>query len=163
MPEKIRNAEPPRGLKRILFRLPIWLYRLKLGWLLGNRALLLIHTGRKSGLTRQTVLEVTRYDQERDIYIVAAGFGIKSQWYQNLLNNPTVVIQVGRRKLTVHTEMLTPEQGGEELVSYAKRHPRTARGIGLMLGYSVDGSVDDYRAVGKLIPFVAFQTEESLA
>lgn len=48
----------PRGLLRLGFRLPIWLYRLNLGWILGERFLLLTHTGRKSGLVRQTVIEV---------------------------------------------------------------------------------------------------------
>ncbi len=52
----------PSGFLRLAFRLPIYLYRLNLGWLLGHRGLLLIHRGRKSGLLRETVLEVVRYD-----------------------------------------------------------------------------------------------------
>ena len=38
--------------------MPIYLYRLDLGRLLGHRFLLLVHRGRKSGLLRETVLEV---------------------------------------------------------------------------------------------------------
>jgi len=34
---------------RLAFRLPIYLYRLDLGWLLGHRFLLLVHRGRESG------------------------------------------------------------------------------------------------------------------
>ena len=49
---------PPTGVSRWLFRMPIGLYRLRLGWLLGDRFLLLHHTGRKSGLPRQAVVEV---------------------------------------------------------------------------------------------------------
>lgn len=30
---------PPRGFQRLLWRAPIWLYRLGLGWLLGHRFL----------------------------------------------------------------------------------------------------------------------------
>jgi hypothetical protein len=44
----------------VAFRLPIHLYRLDLGWLLGHRVLLLSHRGRKSGLIRATPLEVVR-------------------------------------------------------------------------------------------------------
>jgi hypothetical protein len=43
---------------RLAFRLPIYLYRLDLGRLLGHRFLLLVHQGRRSGLLRETALEV---------------------------------------------------------------------------------------------------------
>lgn len=33
-----------------LFRAPVYLYRWRLGWLFGNRLLLLTHTGRRTGL-----------------------------------------------------------------------------------------------------------------
>src|SRR5215212_10162331 len=39
----------PAGALRLAFRLPIYLYRLDLGWLLGHRFLLLVHRGRESG------------------------------------------------------------------------------------------------------------------
>ena len=41
-----------------LFRAPVYLYRWHLGWMLGHRLLLLTHIGRRTGLRRQTVLEV---------------------------------------------------------------------------------------------------------
>ena len=56
-------SKPPRGLLRFLLRLPIWLYQLHLGFLLGHRFLLLTHTGRRSGLLRRTVVEVVSYDR----------------------------------------------------------------------------------------------------
>ena len=64
MPEKTSELKLPHGLSRLAFRLPIWLYHSHLGWLLGTRFVLLTHTGRKSGLSRQTVLEVVRYDKD---------------------------------------------------------------------------------------------------
>ena len=30
--------EPPKGWSALLWRLPIWIYRIRLGWLLGHRA-----------------------------------------------------------------------------------------------------------------------------
>lgn len=56
MPTKIKEVQTPHGLARLLFRLPIWLFRLHLGWLAGHCFLLLTHSGRQSGLPRQTVL-----------------------------------------------------------------------------------------------------------
>jgi hypothetical protein len=34
------NNQPPTGLSRLLFRMPIAIYRLRLGWLFGHRLLL---------------------------------------------------------------------------------------------------------------------------
>jgi len=50
---KLRSK--PTGASRLAFRLPIYLYRLNLGWLLGHRFLMLVHRGRRSGLLRETV------------------------------------------------------------------------------------------------------------
>jgi deazaflavin-dependent oxidoreductase (nitroreductase family) len=101
MPEKVNDVRPPSGLNALLFRLPIGLYRMGLGRLLGGRFLLINHIGRKSGQVRQAVVEVVRHDKETDSYIVAAGFGPQSHWHQNLRHRPEVTIQVGRRKLAV--------------------------------------------------------------
>jgi hypothetical protein len=51
----------PAGALKLALRLPIYLYRLNLGWLLGHRFLLFAHLRRKSGLLRDTVLEVILY------------------------------------------------------------------------------------------------------
>ena len=67
----------PSGTLRLVFRLPIYLYRLNLGWLLGHRGLLLIHQGRKSGLLWETVLEVIRYDPATKESVVLSGWGRK--------------------------------------------------------------------------------------
>jgi hypothetical protein len=50
--------------------LPIYLYRLDLGWLLGHRFLMLVHQGRRSGLLRETVLEVILYDPDTSQSVV---------------------------------------------------------------------------------------------
>jgi hypothetical protein len=53
-------SRPSRALALAL-RLPSYIYRLRLGGLLGHRFLLLTHRRRKSGLTRRTPLEVLHY------------------------------------------------------------------------------------------------------
>lgn len=57
MPTKIKEVRPPHGLMRLMMSSPIWLFRMHLGWLLGDRFMLLTHTGRKSGQPRQTILK----------------------------------------------------------------------------------------------------------
>lgn len=160
MPEKHVPVSPPGGLSRIAFRLPILLYRLGLGWLLGERFLLIHHTGRKSGKLRRAVVEVVRRDREQKRYIVASAFGPKSQWYQNVCHTPDVTVQVGRRKLQAHAELLPAAEGGQEMVNYARRHPLSARILVKLLGYRVYGSEADYRALGESIPFIAFVVQE---
>jgi deazaflavin-dependent oxidoreductase (nitroreductase family) len=157
MPEKVNDVRPPSGLNALLFRLPIGLYRMGLGRLLGGRFLLINHIGRKSGQVRQAVVEVVRHDKETDSYIVAAGFGPQSHWHQNLRHRPEVTIQVGRRKLAVTAEFLPEEQGAAEMADYGRRHPATARQLSRLMGYEVDGSEADYRALGRLLPFVVFR------
>lgn len=155
MPRKTRRTPSPTGVRRLLLRAPIHLYRLRLGWLLGGRLLLLTHVGRKSGLPRRVALEVTGRDPVSDTYLVASGFGPTSQWYRNVLHTPEVAIQVGRRRTAAVARPLAPEESGRAMVEYARRHPRTARRLMRFCGIETDGTENDYRIVGRdLIPFV---------
>jgi deazaflavin-dependent oxidoreductase (nitroreductase family) len=155
--KKLTEPQPPRGLSRLLFRAPIYLYRIGLGWLLGGRFLLLNHVGRKSGLPRQAVVEVVRHDEASDTYVIASGFGERSQWFQNLMERPQVTIQVGRRKLAVTAERLSREAAGDEMVDYARRHAGAARNLARFMGFEVDGSEGDYRALGEEVPMLALR------
>ena len=151
------ERKPITGLKRFFFRAPIFLYRIGLGGLLGKRFVLLNHTGRKSGLSRQTVLEVVNYDHAADTYYIAAGFGKRSHWHQNILAQPTVTIQVGWRKMTVTAVPLTPEASGQAMVDYARRYPTAAKNLGRLIGYDAS-TEEEYRVVGRdSIPFIALQ------
>jgi len=152
------QIHPPRGWQRLLWRAPIWLYRLRLGWLLGRRFLLLNHVGRKTGLPRQAVVEVAKYDEESNTYTIASGFGEKSDWYRNLLKTPEATIQVGLKKMAVTAVPLTPEQSGEEMVDYARRYPTAARNLCRIIGFNVSGRKEEYRTIGReMIPFVRLQ------
>ena len=152
-----KEPSPPRGLSRLFFRLPIWLYRLGLGGILGGRFLLINHVGRKSGQSRQAVVEVVRHDAATGTYIVCSGFGEHAQWFQTVMHTPDVTIQVGRRSLLVHAERLPAAAGGDEMVDYARRHPKSAAELAKFMGFAVDGSEAGYRAVGEQLPFVAFR------
>lgn len=143
------------GIGRFFFRAPIFLYRIGLGGLLGKRFLLLNHIGRKSGLTRQAVLEVVKYDRESDTFYIASGFGKKSHWYLNILAHPEVSIQVGWRKMAVTAVLLTPEQSGEAMVDYARRYPKAAKNLSRLIGFNIS-TEEEYRTVGRdAIPFIA--------
>jgi deazaflavin-dependent oxidoreductase (nitroreductase family) len=78
---------------RLAFRLPIYLYRLDLGWLLGHRFLLLVHRGRKTGLPHQTVLEVVLYDPSSRESVVVSAWGEDADWYRNIQKCPAIEIK----------------------------------------------------------------------
>ena len=157
MPVKIKDAKPPRGLARRMYRLPIWLFHIHQGWLLGDRFLLLTHTGRKSGLPRQTVLEVLQHDTASDSCYVLAGFGEKSDWLRNVEKTPEVVIDVGRRHFRALARRIAPEEAELKVLDYARRNPLAMRVLPRMMGYTVDGSEADFRALAHLGIVVAFQ------
>ncbi len=150
----------PSGLSRLLFRMPIYLYKARLGWLLGGRFLLLNHIGRKSGQPRQAVVEVVRHDPASDTYSIASGFGEKAQWFQNLMHTPDIIIQVGRRKLAVRARLLSPDEAADEMADYARRNPKAARNLSGFMGFEVDGTDASYRQMGEKLPFVALETRE---
>ena len=109
---------------RWMVRAPIRLYRMRMGFLLGNRMLMLEHRGRRTGQPRYVVLEVVDRP-DPDTYVIVSGFGAASQWYRNLLADPHVRISVGRRRnLNAVTQRLSPSAAQETLDRYAERHPR---------------------------------------
>ena len=157
---RISDPRPPAGVRRALFRLPIHLYRLRLGWLLGLRFVLIHHTGRRSGRRHRVVVEVVARDPAAGTVTVASGFGPRADWYRNLLPHPDTEIELGVHRYPVRAVPLTPEQGGEVMVGYARRHGRAARFLARFLGFAVDGSADDYRAAGREIPFIRFDPRD---
>lgn len=148
-------------LRRVLFRAPIWLYRLGLGGLLGRRLVLLTHTGRRSGQPRQVVLEVLGQEPESGGFLVASGYGARSQWFRNILEDPRVRFQVGRRRYTGLARPLPAIESGQRLAEYARRHPRTAASLMRLVGQDLDGSTAAYQRVGSDpehgIPIVALR------
>ncbi len=150
--------DPPRGLKAILWRLPIWLYRLKLGWMFGHRALLLTHIGRISGKPRQAMLEVVHYDKSTNSYYVASGFGEQADWFKNISKNPRVTIQAAGRKILVAAERLTVTEAEEIFRNYHLRHPKALRGLAKLIGYEIPE--DEHKMLDffkEQIPLIAFR------
>jgi len=157
MTEKVQAVKHPRGLKRIFFRFPILLYRAGLGWLLGERALMMSHTGRVSGLARRVVLEVMRHDRETDTCIVASGWGEKSDWFQNIRKNPLVEVIVGRRRFSALAQRLPRDDAEKEILDYARRHPTAIRQLGRLIGYQLEHTPEGYRALVGVMPIVAIR------
>ena len=155
-------STPPSGLLLVLLRLPIVLYRLRLGWLLGQRFLLLEHIGRKSGQARKTVVEVIGHDRAGDTYYIASGWGKRANWYQNLLATPKITIQVGRRRLNACAQALPPAEGARVLMDYRQKHPLATRELSRMLTGAnlAKASPEELeRIVQEALPIVALRSQ----
>ncbi|GAB4573217.1 MAG: hypothetical protein Kow0077_14970 [Anaerolineae bacterium] len=120
---------PDAGWLRKLFRMPLVLWRMGLGPLLGHYLLVLTHTGRKSGLPRRTMVEYHRMD--RTLYVPVA-FGPRAQWYQNVLADPYVTVQTAAGTLGMTARRVTDPE--ELLAVYALLRQRNP----VMLGWYLE-------------------------
>ena len=96
----------PKGLMRLVLRMPGLLYRLGLGGLMRN-TLLLTTTGRRTGRPRATPVS---YWETDGVFYVIAGSGTHADWHRNLVARPEVEVQVGRRRLEAIASPLTDPQ-----------------------------------------------------
>jgi len=153
-------GQPPKGLLRLMLRLPIWLYRLQLGWLLGNRFLLLTHVGRKTGLPHQTVVEVVSHNSTKDRYVIASGWGEKSDWFRNIKKTPSVSVEVGGRSFQAHATILSVAEAEEELLDYAHKHPAAFRELAkFTIGEHLEATRQDCNKLAQSIPLVSLRRQ----
>jgi len=146
-------------LQRILHA-PVFLYRLGLGPLLGNRFLLLIHTGRRTGLKRQTVLEVMEYRKERSEAIVMSGFGRDSDWLRNIEATPNPEVIIGSQRFVASYHFLAEEEAAQVVKRYESRN-RVAGWVvrivlSRLLGWRYSGSEIDRHRLVQQLPLLAF-------
>jgi deazaflavin-dependent oxidoreductase (nitroreductase family) len=98
------------------------LYAIGLGPLIGRIILLLITTGRRSGLKRVTPLQYEKIGEE---YYVGAARGIKADWVRNIQSASQVEVCVGVKRFYGTAEVVTdPSRFADFLEVRLQRHPR---------------------------------------
>jgi deazaflavin-dependent oxidoreductase (nitroreductase family) len=110
-----------QGILWYLFRTPIYIYRWHLGWLFGKRLLLLTHTGRRTGLRRQTVLEVVEYRGDGPDVVVANGFGPDSDWLRNIQAKSDEEVTVGSQHFVACHRFLGEDEAVKVIERYEHR------------------------------------------
>jgi demethylmenaquinone methyltransferase/2-methoxy-6-polyprenyl-1,4-benzoquinol methylase len=151
----------PHGPLARLARAPAWLYRRQLGWLLGERFLLITHLGRRTGRARHTVVEVVAHARDTNEYMVVAAWGRRSDWFRNIEAHPAVEIAVGRRRFAPTQRILSEDEALAVLRSYRRRHPLAFRGIAWALGWGTSLSEEDLRRFARGAAVVAFKPASS--
>ncbi len=108
-PAPLSIPYPSTPFMKALTKLPIVLFRLGLGPLIGRFCVLLTTTGRASGLPRTTAVRF--YEHESHIYVIS-GWGNRAQWMRNLEADPNLTIQTWRGAASVAARRVS---GDDEL------------------------------------------------
>jgi deazaflavin-dependent oxidoreductase (nitroreductase family) len=147
-------------LKRAL-RVPIALYDIGAGPLLGHRFLLLTHRGRRSGRLYRTMLEVVRWDSARREAVVMSGFGSRASWYLNVQAGGAEEIRIARTRFRPEVRMVDPDEAVRIVADYERRNrllaPVVRAVLSRLAGFSYDGSPEARRRLVDTLPLVAFR------
>jgi len=153
------DIRPPKGFLLFFFRLPVWLYRIGLGRLMGKRMIYFEHLGRKTGLVHRTVVEVIRHDMEEDTYYVVSGYGEKADWFKNIVRTPQVKAQVGGRRFLALTEPLSQDNAITEFQDYAQRYPNNLKYLGWLIGLQIEGTEEELEQLSRILPVIVIKPE----
>lgn len=146
---------------RGLFRAPVYLYRWRCGRLLGRRFLLLVHVGRRTGLRRETVLEVMEYRTKGPEVVVMSAFGPKADWLRNIKATSGAEVVIGSRRFTSTHRVLGVDEAVRVIAGYEQRNrliaPIIRAVLSRLLGWRYVGSETDRRWLAAHLPLIAFR------
>jgi deazaflavin-dependent oxidoreductase (nitroreductase family) len=135
--------------------LPAWLYRLRLGGLLGRRFVLLTHH-RPDGGEADTLIEVLRQDVDTGAVMVPAAWGDGAEWVRNVRARPEAKVMMGRERRVVRAEVLPVEEAAQEWYVFATDYPaRFERLTRLVLGAAGEATAPGCRRVAQQMGVVA--------
>ena len=138
-----------------IFKLPLFLYRFRLGWVLGKRFMQITHVGRRSGRVRNTILAVLRFDEKtKEIYAVSAWKG--SDWYFNIQSKPALLVETGFVRYIPVQRILSPEEITTTFIEYRKKHPIFSRMICRIPGWKWDSTYEEFLFLARTLHGVAF-------
>ena len=143
-----------------LFKLPLFLYRLHLGWLLGKRFMQITHIGRRSGKVYRTILAVLRFDEKtREIYAVSAWKG--SDWFYNIQASPAMQVETGFVRYVPDQRTLSAEEITSTFMEYRKQHPIFSRMVCRIPGWKWNSTYEEFLKLAQTLRGVAFLPKKS--
>ncbi len=121
--------------------------------------LLLITTGRKSGLPRETRLQ---YEEQEGVIYVAAGRGQEADWFRNIVANRQVEVQMKAGRFRGVAEPITdPARIADFLELRLKRHPQMVRAMLLSHGLLARPDRAHLEQLAPKLALVAIRPDES--
>jgi deazaflavin-dependent oxidoreductase (nitroreductase family) len=146
----------PGGVFRMLFRMPVFLYRIGCGRLVGRGILLLATTGRRTGKRRLTALGYG-FQPETGAYSVAAGWTGGADWFRNAAADPRVQIWLGSGWVDCIAMPVPEETASRQYREMAEKNPYAGRIFSRWLGRPFQGTDEDFLAVGRLFSILSLR------
>lgn len=146
----------PTGVWKWFLHAPTWLFRARLGFLMGKRMIMIEHRGRRSGNLYRTVLEVAGRGDGDDTYIVTSGTGKGADWYRNIQAGGVDAVWVGAKRHMAAVRYLDSAEAGVVFLAYETDHPKAAKVLMEKMGVSYDGSDKGRARMMDGIPMVEF-------
>ncbi len=146
----------PTGFFKWFLHTPTYLYRAKLGFVFGNRFLMIEHRGRKSENPYRTVLEVAGRYPDKDEWIVTSGTGPQADWYRNLRAGKLDAVWVGTKRHPATIRFLEAGEAASAFHDYESAHPKAAPKLMVQMDVQYDGTDKDRIEMMRSIPMVSF-------
>ncbi len=150
--EKINVRGKPKGLGKLIRRIPSYLFQLGITKPFEAKTLVLSTRGRKSGKTLKSPVGFAK--EGNNIYL--ASLYQDSDWYQNALKNPEVEIQIGKQHLKAHALRIDDP---EEKADAYRAIVRAQGEKGAEQYYYITPEMDDKEigSIGKSLPIMRFE------
>lgn len=137
-------------------RMPLIVYRLGLGRMLGKRFMLLTHVGRRSGKVYRSVLAVLRFEADTQAVYAVSPWSA-SNWYHNIQAAPALEVETGSARYAPTQRDLTPEEIAALIVEFRQKHSVFSRMIARIPGWKVDSTYEEFLDLAGTLRGVAFQ------
>lgn len=144
----------PGRLALMVFRIPLVLYRHRVGWLLGRTFLRLVHVGRRTDEPHSMVAMVLSYDPGTRTAVICSGWGPRADWVLNLRARPASCVDIGRDTFVPSHRFLGEAEALAVTETFLHRHPLRARFISWVLGWGDLRSEETRRQFVAARPFV---------
>jgi len=139
-----------------LFKVPVLFYRAGLDFLVPGWILVLTTVGRKSGRLRETAVGYL-VKRDMDEFWLLAGWGEKTDWYQNACKNPKVTFRLGRQKREGTARILTYEERVVYLEEILKVNPGAVSIFSRRAGQPVSSDRESLEQAAHFFPGLALR------
>jgi deazaflavin-dependent oxidoreductase (nitroreductase family) len=113
--------------------------------------------GRRTGKPHRVVVDIVKHDKDNSIYFINAGWGMKSDWFRNLISNPNVQVQIARRKYRGKASVLPLKEAGDILVEFINQHPNYVSLMVRLIGIEIKFTEEEIRSLVLTMPIVAIR------
>jgi hypothetical protein len=138
--------------------LPVFLYRLHLGWLLGK--FLRDYPCWPSQRKVRDRPAVLRFTKTKEIYAVSAWKG--SDWYYNIQASPALQVEIGFVRYAPVQRTLSPEEITTAFMEYRKKHPIFSRMICRIPGWQWDSTYEEFLELARTLHGVALDQKSKV-